>query len=151
MVPHLPQYTRSKWVAMKMPGPQLGHCFRRRVTLPESSTCTAHIHNTHTWHTTHTHTHMTHSRQRHSREVQAQLHASGTFAQTQTQVQPHVQRNTCAQAWAAKMGSCDPAGYQQALFHGLLAVCLTAWLVLGGFTARPAARVVSLQKSHTSP
>ncbi len=41
VAPHLPQYTRSKWVAMKMPGPQLGHCLRRRCTLPESSTYSA--------------------------------------------------------------------------------------------------------------
>ena len=33
------QYMRLKWVAMKMPGPQVGHALRRRCTLPESSTC----------------------------------------------------------------------------------------------------------------
>lgn len=35
---HFPQYTRSTWVAMKVPGPHDGHCLRRRWTLPESST-----------------------------------------------------------------------------------------------------------------
>lgn len=33
-----PQWKRSVWVAMKMPGPQVGHVLRVRVTLPESST-----------------------------------------------------------------------------------------------------------------
>jgi hypothetical protein len=36
------QYTRLKWVAMKVPGPQVGagHTLRNRCTLPESSTYT---------------------------------------------------------------------------------------------------------------
>ena len=33
------QYMRLKWVAMKMPCPQVGQALRNRCTLPESSTC----------------------------------------------------------------------------------------------------------------
>ena len=37
MWPH--QYMRLKWVAMKIPCPQVGQALRNRCTLPESSTC----------------------------------------------------------------------------------------------------------------